>query len=346
MWAIGKDQKNKSARINLPTNFGVTTYPTGTTIPQCDYPNFCYGSLKILPCTNGAPTGWPGVAIFAPSGEIKALKFTQGVVQTDDMEDENSFDYTYNPKYQTVATEDENGETVYAPTAEKTPSICTSGAAYIGDNIITNGEYVAVVNSANTEQKTLLKNASVETGKVIHPDPQQADALNRDAATDVIVCDVVLHCDNGDIKVKGMKMLFHRVTEFIVYIKAEEGFSAVSDAIATAARNSTECYNSISVTPREGYNNFPANISPTCATSTKCTIQIGEKSTGKITEYDARLNFLAGKMTIEMDLGTDILEHVRGEGKTFTGFGINGITGFMAAPGVNSQTKYDQLFNF
>ena len=55
--------------------------------------------------------------------------------------------------------------------------------------------------------------------------------------------------------------------------------------------------------------------------------------------------FANGVITIETML-TDILETVRGEGKTFTGFGINGITGFMPAPGVNSQTKYDQLFNF
>ena len=199
------------------------------------------------------------------------------------------------------------------------------------------------MNSANTEQKTLIKNDSVETGKIKCSDALQNDILNRDAATDVIVCDVVLSCDNGDIKVKGMRMLVHRVTEFIVYIKAEESFSAVSTAIATAARNSTSC-GGISVTPREGYA-FPANISPTCNASTNCTIQIGEKSTG-ITEYDAALCFTNGTMFFEVSNMADVLETVRGEGKTFTGFGINGITGFMPAPGVNSQTKYDQLFNF
>ena len=67
-----------------------------------------------------------------------------------------------------LALSSENGETtnISRPTAATIPSICTSGAAYIGDNIITNGEYVAVVNSANTEQKTLIKNDSIETGKV------------------------------------------------------------------------------------------------------------------------------------------------------------------------------------
>ena len=337
----GEEQAKKSARINLPTHFGVTYYPKGSTVPTCDYPNFSYGSLKIIPCTEGKGGGWPGVAVFAPSGEIKALKFTQGVKEGD--EEESSFEYDYNPNYQTVATEGDE-DAIYAPTAEKTPSICTSGAAYIGDNIITNGEYVAVVNSANTEQKTLIRNDSIETGTITCSDPLQNDVLNRDVATDVIVCDVILQCDNGNINVKGMKMLFHRVTEFMIYIKAEEEFSSVSTANATTARNSTRCNGTIKITPRVGYE-FPTIISPSCTVTKNCKIKIHEKSTGKVTEYDAVLAFDNGVITIEVILA-DILETVRGEGKTLTSFGFSDITGFMAAPSANSQTKYDQLFNF
>ena len=139
-------------------------------------------------------------------------------------------------------------------------------------------------------------------------------------------------------------MLFHRVTVFMIFIKAEEGFSAVSAANATAARNSTRCNGTIKITPRVGYA-FPANISPTCTVTKNCKIQIHEQSTGKITEYDAVLAFDNGVITIEVILA-DILTTVRGEGKTITSFGFSGITGFMVAPGVNSKTKYNELFNF
>ena len=338
----GENQANKSARINLPTNFGVTYYPTGQTVPTCDYPNTSYGSLKIIPCTNGTGGGWPGVAVYAPSGEIKAKTFTQMGNQA---EENGTFDYTYNPNYQTVATEGSE-DAVYAPTAEKTPSICTSGAAYIGDNIITNGEYVAVVNSANTEQKTLIKNDSVETGKVKCSDPLQNDVLNRDAATQVILADIRLVCDGGDgeITVENFKFTFHRVTEFIVYIKAREQTRTVSTADAETARNSTFC-SGVVIRARKGYSDFPTNISSGCSVSLPCKFQIGEKSTKSVAEYDANLRIQDGIMDLELaDRSKDILETVRGTGKTFSSFGITGFASFVEAPSNNSYAKFNELF--
>ena len=338
----GENQANKSARINLPTNFGVTYYPTGQTVPTCDYPNTSYGSLKIIPCTNGTGGGWPGVAVYAPSGEIKAKTFTQMGNQA---EENGAFDYTYNPKYQT-STAEGSEDAVYAPTAEKTPSICTSGAAYIGDNIITNGEYVAVVNSANTEQKTLIKNDSVETGKVKCSDPLQNDVLNRDAATQVILADIRLVCDGGDgeITVEKFKFTFHRVTEFIVYIKAREQTRTVSTADAETARSSTFC-SGITIRAREGYSDFPTNISSGCSVSLPCKVQIGEKSTKSVAEYDANLRIQDGIMDLELaDRSKDILETVRGTGKTFSSFGITGFASFVEAPSDNSYAEFNELF--
>ena len=84
----------------------------------------------------------------------------------DAAENDAAIDYTYNPNYQSVAVnmyecnEDlgTNGDSVnvLSATADKIPSICTNGA-YAGKNIITNSEYVTVVKSTNTEQKTLIK---------------------------------------------------------------------------------------------------------------------------------------------------------------------------------------------
>ena len=177
-------------------------------------------------------------------------------------------------------------------------------------------------------------------------DPLQGDALNREEATVSIVTDVVLSCDNGEIKVKGMKMLFHRVTEYIVYIKAEEGFIAVSTANATAANSSTSCSHIINITPRDSYV-FPTNISPTCNVTIPCVIQVGEKSSSNGPyEYDAYFCLNNGEMLFEMsNIGVNILEHIQGSDKTFTGFGVTGLTGFMPVPGVNSQTKYNTIFN-
>ena len=177
----------------------------------------------------------------------------------DAAENDAAIDYTYNPNYQSVAVnmyernEDlgTNGESVnvLSATADKIPSICTNGAAYVGKNIITNGEYVAVVNPTNTEQKTLIKNNGIETTKVTYSDPLQSDALNRGVATDVIVADIVLSCDNGDIAVKRQKFVFHRVTEFIVLIMTNETRTTVSVPNDILARNSTTCNGRINITP-------------------------------------------------------------------------------------------------
>ena len=169
----------------------------------------------------------------------------------------------------------------------------------------------------------------------------------RETATDVIVADIVLSLDNGEVKVYGAKMVFHRVTEFIVYIKADTSFSSalISSSVVETVRGSTSC-DAIKLVSREGYNAFPANISPTCNVTIPCVIQVGEKSSSNGPyEYDAYFCLNNGEMFFEMsNIGANILEHIQGSDKTFSGFGVTGLSGFMPVPGVNSQTKYNTIF--
>ena len=118
----------------------------------------------------------------------------------------------------------------------------------------------------------------------------------------------------------------------------------INTANAKIARDSTRFYGII-LDPMVETKRFPVNVSEEYTGSIPCKIKIGEKTTGSVT-YDAYFCYNNGTMFIEVDNQADVLEKIRGTGKTFTGIGFTGISGFMPAPGVNSQTKYDQLFNF
>ena len=345
----GKEQGGyPKARISLPTYIGYAYQETPSSLPVCDLFNRCYGTLHMFPCEPGATVAYGGKSIISPRGTLNAKGF---IVDTQDPPQNGAFGYTYNPNYQTYsmnanAGDEGDGEAVaiYAPTAENIPSICTNGAAYIGDNIVTNGEYVAVVDPSNTEQKTLIKNDSVETGKVKCSDPLQNDVLNRDVATQMILADIILVCDNGDITLEKFKFTFHRVTEFIVYIKAVDITKTISDADAETARNSTFC-GGIAIRAREGYNDFPTNIASDRCDAIPFKILIGEKTTKSIAEYDATLNLQSNSLIIDfVDKSKDLLESVRNPSKTFSSFGIKGLKGFAEAPSNNSFDKFAELF--
>ena len=134
------------------------------------------------------------------------------------------------------------------------------------------------------------------------------------------------------------------MTEFIVYIKAREQTRTVSTADAETARNSTFC-SGVVIRARKGYSDFPTNISSGCSVSLPCKIQIGEKSTKSVAEYDANLRIQDGIMDLELaDRSKDILETVRGTGKTFSSFGITGFASFVEAPSDNSYAEFNELF--
>ena len=68
----------------------------------------------------------------------------------------------------------------------------------------------------------------------------------------------------------------------------------------------------------------------------------GNKS---VAEYDANLRIQDGIMDLELADGSkDMLETVRGTGKTFSSFGIKGLKGFAEAPSNNSFDKFAELF--
>ena len=126
-------------------------------------------------------------------------------------EDEAVFDYSYNPNYQVV--EHENGDNdefdvsettqVKMPTAENVPSICTSGAAYIGGNIISHGDYLAVVNPSDTTQKTLIKNNTVISEYVSTVNAVVTDLLGSRLHASEVLVDHVKPKDNSVITVNG-----------------------------------------------------------------------------------------------------------------------------------------------
>ena len=73
-----------------------------------------------------------------------------------------------------------------------------------------------------------------------------------------------------------------------------------------------------------------------------CTIMIGERTT-VLTEYSGFFTLSNG--VIYVQTSSDVLETFHSSDKTFSNFEIKGINGFMPAPGVNSLSQYNALFN-
>ena len=257
------------------------------------------------------------------------------------MEEESSFDYTYNPNYQTSTAEGDE-DAVYAPTAEKTPSICTSGAAYIGDNIVTNGEYVAVVDPANTEQKTLIKNDSVETGKVTCSDVKQNNILNRDA-TDVIPFTMVFITSSENLTPNNStsKFVFHRMTEFLAYV-CVLGISGKSvsyffseETVNKIKAESLVCKNIGTDFTVEG-KSFPKNVSTRYYASMAITVTV-QATDGTTKDYDASLMINRGILYIVFS--GDLFELGKGD-HTLCMITLSGFSQLVLLPSNNSLTSF------
>lgn len=92
---------------------------------------------------------------------------------------------------------------VKMPTAENTPSLCTNGAAYVGGNIISHGDYLAVVNPDDTSQKTLIRQGSVETNSVATQSIDTMDLSVSNLHAREVTTDHIMSTEGANITLYG-----------------------------------------------------------------------------------------------------------------------------------------------
>ena len=181
----------------------------------------------------------------------------------------------------------------------------------------------------------------METGKVKCSDPLQADALNRDVATDIIGGDIYFTCGSSAFLIFSLRIVFHRVTEFVVYVSTNGATRDINESLATSIANAGAC-TAISFQGSSAFSSFPKNIASTFELNIPLTLQVKEKTNG-IKEHSCNLLLSNGGISFA-PLNNDVFETVHGDGKQLVQISLSPYKEFVAAPSANSQTKFAELF--
>ena len=172
-------------------------------------------------------------------------------------------------------------------------------------------------------------------------DPLQGDALNRKEATDVIGGDVYFTCGSSTFLIFSPRIVFHRVTEFIVYVSINGDTRDINESLATSIANAGAC-TAISFQGSSAFSSFPKNIASIFELNIPLTLQVKEKTDG-IKEYRCNLLLKNGGISFA-PLDNDVFEAVHGEGKQLIQISLSPYKEFVVAPSENSKTNYDTTF--
>ena len=173
-------------------------------------------------------------------------------------------------------------------------------------------------------------------------DPMQSDVLNRDQASEVIGYKPSLQCDSITMSFGEISFVFHRVTEYLLYV------SIINDYTMNFEGDNADKINSesllctkITLETTHPFKNYPSNTSREQTASVPFII-VTTASDGTVKHYDVKLFF--DGTGLEIKFTGDIFELGKGETKLKT-LTFKNLAGFALLPSNNTQENFNALYS-